>query len=254
MKALTNTRICSNLKKGKQKCKLWLGKEGDGLSQTTTSSVSDIPDEIERIEKVRFCSAIHNLTFADYLIFAQQLKRQELGEIPRSEWVDQMVFREIERKNATAKRDELYLVVEFPRYDFNVIYADYEYPIPARPSAALGQGTNPTPAGQPPAEEDDDEDNMENWPNYVWDPAAEMDNPCELKHRRLVRSHRNGPLDKELKPNAKIRDELHVCDFMLLEKTFEGLLDVTGNYALLPHTRSDKRRKGSFMEVQVLSY
>jgi hypothetical protein len=36
------------------------------------------------------------------------------------------------------------------------------------------------------------------------------ENPVEDKHRRLVRSHRNGPLDRELKPNAKIRDELSV--------------------------------------------
>lgn len=36
-------------------------------------------------------------------------------------------------------------------------------------------------------------------------------NPVEAKHRRLVRDHRNGPLDRELKPNAKIRDELNVC-------------------------------------------
>lgn len=43
----------SNLKKGKQKCKLWLGKEADGLAETTTSSVSDLADEIERLEKVK---------------------------------------------------------------------------------------------------------------------------------------------------------------------------------------------------------
>lgn len=36
------------------------------------------------------------------------------------------------------------------------------------------------------------------------------DNPVEAKHRRLVRSHRNGPLDRDLKPNPKIRDELNV--------------------------------------------
>lgn len=35
------------------------------------------------------------------------------------------------------------------------------------------------------------------------------ENPVEAKHRRLVRGHRSGPLDRELKPNAKIRDELN---------------------------------------------
>ena len=40
------------MKKGKQKCRLWLGTEADGLTETTTSSVSDVADEIERLEKV----------------------------------------------------------------------------------------------------------------------------------------------------------------------------------------------------------
>ncbi|KAF8455028.1 kinase-like domain-containing protein [Kalaharituber pfeilii] len=164
----------NNLKKGKQKCKLWLGKEGDGLSETTTSSVPDMTDEIERLEK--------------------HLKRQELGEIPKCEWLDQLVFREIERMNANAKRDEIYLVVEFPRYDFPIVYADYEYPSKLLKPVSTGQVTAPASTQGMTKESESDEE----WPNYVWDPEAEMDNPCE-----------NGPLDKELKPNAKIRDELH---------------------------------------------
>ncbi|KAF9314551.1 Phosphatidylinositol (PI) 3-kinase [Podila horticola] len=42
----------------------------------------------------------------------------------------------------------------------------------------------------------------------VADPEISQENPVEAKHRRLVRSHRNSPLDRELKPNPKIRDEL----------------------------------------------
>lgn len=44
----------------------------------------------------------------------------------------------------------------------------------------------------------------------VDDPEIARENPVEAKHRRLVRSHRNGPLDRQLKPNPKIRDELAV--------------------------------------------
>ena len=45
----------------------------------------------------------------------------------------------------------------------------------------------------------------------VVDPdLVNMDNPVENKHRKLARSYRTGPLDKNLKPNAKIRDELNV--------------------------------------------
>jgi phosphatidylinositol 3-kinase len=36
------------------------------------------------------------------------------------------------------------------------------------------------------------------------------ENPVENKHRKLVRSHRNGPMDRDLKPNSKIRDDLNV--------------------------------------------
>lgn len=42
------------------------------------------------------------------------------------------------------------------------------------------------------------------------DPDITRENPVEDKHRRLVRSHRSSPYDRELKPNAKIRDELGV--------------------------------------------
>ena len=49
--------------------------------------------------------------------------------------------------------------------------------------------------------------------NGLWsvvDPDVSHENPVEDKHRRLVRSHRSSPYDRELKPNAKIRDELGV--------------------------------------------
>lgn len=71
----------------------------------------------------------------------------------------------------------------------------------------------------------------------IVDPEIVRENPVEAKHRRLVRSHRNGPLDRELKPNAKIRDELNVrvaagapcfyapgIDFTLIRRTFFAIL------------------------------
>lgn len=36
------------------------------------------------------------------------------------------------------------------------------------------------------------------------------ENPVENKHRKQVRSQRNGPIDRDLKPNSKIRDDLKV--------------------------------------------
>jgi len=49
----------------------------------------------------------------------------------------------------------------------------------------------------------------------VVDPDIPRDNPVEDKHRRLVRSHRGSPYDRELKPNTKLRDELGVRPFLL---------------------------------------
>ncbi|KAG1862298.1 phosphoinositide 3-kinase family, accessory domain-containing protein, partial [Suillus subluteus] len=47
---------------------------------------------------------------------------------------------------------------------------------------------------------------------HLWailDPEIARENPVEDRHRRLVRSHRSSPYElRELKPNAKIRDEL----------------------------------------------
>ena len=50
----------------------------------------------------------------------------------------------------------------------------------------------------------------------VIDPDVARENPVEDKHRRLVRSHRSSPYDRELKPNAKIRDELGVGTFVFV--------------------------------------
>jgi hypothetical protein len=44
----------------------------------------------------------------------------------------------------------------------------------------------------------------------IVDPDIVHENPVEDKHRRLVRSHRSSPYDRDLKPNAKNRDELAV--------------------------------------------
>lgn len=69
----------------------------------------------------------------------------------------------------------------------------------------------------------------------IQDPEIVRDNPVEAKHRRLVRSHRNGPVDRDLKPNPKIRDELNVgVDkyFMIRESFREGREIGVSGYSL----------------------
>ena len=184
-------------------------------------------------------------------------KKHELGEIPRVDWLDQLVFKAIEKKrqeveasaklalhasrklkgdsgtdrnDAQADSDDdtadasgkHMLIIEFQRFDFPIVYADFEYaPTPisfmAHPSSTtgnvnlkpppevqLGPGINGTEAGS-------NGDDPNPFPLIrIYDPeVGQKDNPAESKHRRLVRSHRTGALDRDLKPNAKIRDELN---------------------------------------------
>ena len=139
------------------------------------------------------------------------MKRHEQGDLPRIDWLDNIVFRKIEQLNISSKsatnnttslsaRGEVFLYIDFPRFDFPIIFSDYEYLEPAVAMSLAGmittRGVIEEGEGGP--------------ASFVADAETARDNPVEAKHRRLVRSHRNGPLDRDLKPNAKIRDELNV--------------------------------------------
>jgi phosphatidylinositol 3-kinase len=185
--------IGRTLKTGHIKLKLWLGKEADGLSDTSTPGTFTSTNEMDRLEKL--------------------MKRHEQGDLPRLDWLDNIVFRKIEQLNisskspstnttttASAAGGEVFLYIDFPRFDFPVIFSDYEYPEQAVAMSLAGMFTT-----RGVIEEGDGGP-----ANFVTDAETSRDNPVEAKHRRLVRSHRNGPLDRDLKPNAKIRDELNV--------------------------------------------
>ncbi|CAD6592664.1 MAG: Phosphatidylinositol (PI) 3-kinase [Alectoria sarmentosa] len=243
----------STLQKGRQKCRLYRHEAADGFSSTTTPAIppaqrnrggngfrnghsaSPEEEELERLEML--------------------FKKHEMGEIPRVDWLDKLVFTavekqrqlvensarvsskarrrlstsrpEIESNDANSGEDEkgeerYTLLIDFPRFDFPIVYTDHEYAPPTilsqahhapptgnvtlkpPPEVQLGPGINGTGNGV----SDDDE----NSPPLIriYDPeVGAKDNPAESKHRRLVRSHRTGVLDRDLKPNAKIRDELN---------------------------------------------
>lgn len=243
----------STLQKGRQKCRLYRHKTADGFSSTITPAVPPVQrnrggnsisnghvtspeeEELERLEKL--------------------FKKHEMGEIPRVDWLDKLVFKavekqrelvdtsarvsskarvrkltsrsDVENKDGDSDEDEeeeerYTLLIDFPRFDFPIVYTDHEYappPISSQahhappstnvnlkppPEVQLGPGINGTGNGLG----DDDE----SAPPLIriYDPeVGARDNPAESKHRRLVRSHRTGVLDRDLKPNAKIRDELN---------------------------------------------
>lgn len=146
-------------------------------------------------------------------------------------------------QKASQNSTELALYVDLPKFDFPVVFGEMvnplnigsvaasfflfindvkEYIIPD-PTLALGNPQQPTSSqqlnaattSQPTLANPDRSSNAhptERAGQYslILDPDIVRDNPVEAKHRRLVRSHRNGPLDRDLKPNPKIRDELNV--------------------------------------------
>ncbi|KAG5981252.1 hypothetical protein E4U55_003145 [Claviceps digitariae] len=261
----------NQIQKGRQKCLVHRHKLADGIDNTTTPALvankkratlqnSGGPlldkdaEELDRMEKL--------------------FKKHEMGEIPRVDWLDQMVFRSFEKKGLLAAKSSMKMLqrqralnggennnnnnnnydyhskgaphsgsgdnadnessrhgsssafllnIELPRFDFPVVFADHEYdppPISALQPLSASQATLPR-QQQPQVQfgpginamgESPDGGGLGSRLINVYDPeVGQRDNPAEAKHRRLFRSsHRHGILDKDLKPNSKVRDELNL--------------------------------------------
>ncbi|PGH03125.1 hypothetical protein AJ79_07452 [Helicocarpus griseus UAMH5409] len=248
------------LKKGSQKCKIYRHKAADGLSNTTTPSTpaqkrrlfphidqgpTPEEEELERLEKL--------------------LKKHDMGEIARVDWLDQLVFRAVEKKkleaeeaakkrairshaarekaqaktNGEAKNlekeedeandheENFVLYIELPRFNYPVVFEDFEYPRPPISSYSQHPPSGSNSTLKPPPEvrlgpdiDGAGYDDEEHRVIRIYDPeVGQKGNLCEDKHRRLVRSHRTGIMDRDLKPNPKIRDELN--EIMLYGPTQE---------------------------------
>lgn len=160
------------LKQGPQKCRVWLDVESDGSPESTTNSFAEIKSESDRLESL--------------------WKKKEAGDLPKVDWLDTLTHRQIERirQEDKSRFDNHYLYIDFVRFDFPIIYTDNEY------SKLSGTTTIGALARLHPA-------------TVVYDSEILRDNLVEAKHRTLARSHRTGASDVDLKPNAKIRDELN---------------------------------------------
>ncbi|ETW79232.1 hypothetical protein HETIRDRAFT_387555 [Heterobasidion irregulare TC 32-1] len=173
------------LRRGKHRLLLCLGKEADGSIESTTPSKIGARDEMGRLEKL--------------------VKKYERGDLPKSDWLDKMAFRKMTEIHAaeTEKSDTLFLYIDMPRFDFPVIFSESATTASTSSPAVVQTSAHPpiTPSISTSFASDP----------YLWvvlDPDGPRDNPVEDKHRRLVRSHRSSPYDRELKPNTKIRDDL----------------------------------------------
>ncbi|KAG9068660.1 Phosphatidylinositol (PI) 3-kinase [Linnemannia hyalina] len=164
---------------GPQKVRMWPECEADGNDTSKTPSETGEKDEMDRFEKDR-------------------------GDIPKIEWLDNLAYRQIEQihKKLLAQSDKMLLNIDLPKFDFPVIFDEHEYESKVHGSfnSFGGSASNSIPSFHT---------NMPGSSVFIVDdPEIARENPVEAKHRRLVRSHRNGPLDRQLKPNPKIRDEL----------------------------------------------
>ena len=251
----------NTLRKGRQRCYLHRHRAADGLSNSTTPHAKQ-PQR--RRGSDQRAQPVADERTAEMERLEALMKKHEMGEIPENKWLDQLVFRKIEKLDRAAPRNSdsltqagpalnkkdratpqtnghstdndrdtntdadnypiddgrYFLFLEFPRFDHPIVFTDFEYPAP--PISSLHPQTasssdirlKPPPEIQPgPGLGVDHDENGEPVGKLIriFDPEAGVkDNPAESKHRRLVRHHRTGVLDRDLKPNAIIRDELNV--------------------------------------------
>jgi phosphatidylinositol 3-kinase len=169
--------------------------EADPNPETTTPS--EVPmdkDEMGRLERL--------------------IKDYERGDVVKVDWLDRIAFRQIERAHATeaSKSEHLFLYIDLPRFDFPVVFSETEGQIPYPPAPV----PHPPQAHQqntpaPPQNFLGSDKNL--WKLY--DPDSWKDNPVEIKHRKLLRSHRLGDEGRDLKPGPADRDRLNVGSLAL---------------------------------------
>lgn len=170
----------SVLRRGRQRLRLWRGQQADPCWPSSTPHVSDEASELTRIEVL--------------------CERQQRGLLPTNDWLDTLLHRTVDQMYAAQLQDsdDLILTIEMPAWDLPVVFGEPEPKcVPWHPS------TRPTP--------DAHVDRPWISPSLftIHDPDAFSENLVEAKHRRLVRSQRLDSLDRERKPTAAVRDELH---------------------------------------------
>lgn len=114
------------------------------------------------------------------------------GFLPRNDWLDKLTFREIEKisQDEKTRSKQMYLTIEFPKIviennEYNVVFFEKN------------------------AEENCKLDILKEYGVLIYDDELMSDNLVEIKHHQLSRSARSGVSDRDLKPNAQIRDLLN---------------------------------------------
>ncbi|XP_075166351.1 phosphatidylinositol 3-kinase 59F [Haematobia irritans] len=160
-------------RQGMYDLRVWLGVEGDGSfpSKTPGKGKDSSKSQMQRLGKLA--------------------KKHRNGQLQKVDWLDRLTFREIEIINEKEKRmsDYMYLMIEFPtvvvdEYNYSIVYfepeGDKNYKFLSKPKLVT-----------------------------VPDSEILQENLVERKHHRLARSARSRISDRDAKPTASIRDQLH---------------------------------------------
>ncbi|KAK3017117.1 hypothetical protein RJ639_006967 [Escallonia herrerae] len=163
--------VKKQLKTGKHKLRLWLGKEADGSICTTTPGKvpKEERGELERLEKL--------------------VNKYERGQIQRVDWLDRLAFKAMdkikEHESARNGDSHLYVVVDFCSFEHRVVFQESgaNFLIPS-PIASTNELVT------------------------VWDPEVGKINPSEHKQLKLARSLTRGIIDRDLKPSSTERKSI----------------------------------------------
>ncbi|KAF1961720.1 phosphatidylinositol 3-kinase-like protein [Byssothecium circinans] len=228
----------NTLQKGRQRCRLHRFKAADGLSSTTTPWVK--PPARKGREDVVHTDTVDG-KIAEMQRLEELLKKQEMGEIPQNQWLDGLVFKKMMKikdealkaeaaalnrgakpqSNGTNGHSEepqeelFYLEIDLPRFDHSIVFTDVEYEPP--PVSDIKLPADSEIRLRPPPEVsfgpgigtgygDADAGRL----IRIYDPeVGRKVNPAEDKHRELGRSQQTDSLDRDRKPNVKVRDKLN---------------------------------------------
>lgn len=188
------------LKRGRQKIALELkDNEPLGHDRYQREGKNEVRSNLKQDENLNRIEDIEKL-----------IKRYENGEIAAVDWLDNITFRKIEQLNKRLSSDssKFTLFIDFVQFDTPIVFSDHAYPAPTIPTY------NQTSVVQPPqtAQSDQYQETKVNTGSFstirLYDPEQYFSDPIEQKYRKLERSYKDGHFDRELKPTAKIRDEL----------------------------------------------
>ena len=87
------------LKTGRQKCKVYRHKAADGFSSTTTPSTPP-PKRRKNNASDALGPSVDEMELERVEVL---IKKHEMGELPRIDWMDQMVFRQLEKLKLNAE-------------------------------------------------------------------------------------------------------------------------------------------------------